>query len=62
MSGEDNISDYNLDETVTGSVIVECATLQEHNQTDKVDAAVFVDVQLDRVQSPKNPSLIDNVE
>ncbi|GKC35582.1 hypothetical protein Tco_1047966 [Tanacetum coccineum] len=62
MSGEDNISNYNLDETVAGGVIVECATLQEPNQTDKVEAAVFVDVQLDRVQSLKNPSLIDNVE
>nr|GEW82247.1 hypothetical protein [Tanacetum cinerariifolium] len=39
MSGEDNISDYKLDVTVAGGVIV------DH-----------------RVQSPKNPSLIDNVE
>ncbi|GKD93918.1 hypothetical protein Tco_1373755, partial [Tanacetum coccineum] len=64
MSGEDNISDYKLDETVAGGVIVDRAThqaspppnamqYQEPHPTDKVDAAVFVDVQLDRVQSPK---------
>nr|GFA79928.1 hypothetical protein [Tanacetum cinerariifolium] len=44
MSGEDNISDYNLDGTVVGGVIVECVTLQEPNQIDKVDVVVFVDV------------------
>ncbi|GKA54506.1 hypothetical protein Tco_0753455 [Tanacetum coccineum] len=73
MCGEDNILDDKLDETVAGGVIVDRAMLQaspppnameyqEPHPTDKVDAAVFVDVQVDRVQSPKNPSLIDNVE
>nr|GEW22300.1 hypothetical protein [Tanacetum cinerariifolium] len=62
MSGEDSISDYKWDETVVGGVIVHRATLQKPHQTNKVDAAVFVDVQLGRVQSLKNPSLIDNVE
>nr|GEU35777.1 transposase, MuDR, MULE transposase domain protein [Tanacetum cinerariifolium] len=62
MSGEDNISDYKFDETVVGGVIVHRATLQEPHQTDKVDAATFSDVQLDRVKSRKKPSLINNVE
>ncbi|GKE51478.1 hypothetical protein Tco_1486634, partial [Tanacetum coccineum] len=73
MSGEDNISGDKLDETVAGSVIVDLATLQaspppnamqyqEPHPTDKMDAAVFVDVQVDRVLFPKNPSLINNVE
>nr|GEX48852.1 hypothetical protein [Tanacetum cinerariifolium] len=62
MSSEDNISDYKLDETVAGGVIVHRDTHLEPHQIDKVDAAAFFDVQLDRVQSPKNPSLINNVE
>nr|GEY30862.1 hypothetical protein [Tanacetum cinerariifolium] len=59
-SGEDNISDYKVDETVVGGVIVDRSTLQEspppnamqYHQphiTDKVDAAIFVDVQVDSV-------------
>ncbi|GJV56334.1 hypothetical protein Tco_1457339 [Tanacetum coccineum] len=59
MSSEDNISDYKLDETVVGGVIVHRATLQEAHQTDKVDAALFVDVSC---SVSKKPSLIDNVE
>ncbi|GJV40219.1 phospholipase-like protein [Tanacetum coccineum] len=62
MSGEDNISDDKLDETVAGGVIVDRATLQaspppnamqyqEPHPTDKVDAAVFVDVQGKKVDS-----------
>nr|GEU33138.1 putative ribonuclease H-like domain-containing protein [Tanacetum cinerariifolium] len=60
MSGEDNISDDKLDETVAGGVIVDRVMLQvspppnaieyqEPHPTDKVDAVVFVEVQVDRV-------------
>ncbi|GKB55802.1 hypothetical protein Tco_0911988, partial [Tanacetum coccineum] len=73
MSIEDNISEYKLDETVAAGVIFNLSTYQaspplnamqyqERHPTDKVDAAVFVDVQLDHVQSLKNLSLIDNVK
>nr|GEW29344.1 putative ribonuclease H-like domain-containing protein [Tanacetum cinerariifolium] len=60
MSGKDNISDDKLDETVASGVIVDRAMLQvspppnameyqEPHPTDKVDAVVFVDVQVDHV-------------